>query len=514
MKNVVIIFLFLSAFFFMHSCKYDKIDLNNISGENGAVYPEDVQKIFIGKCAVSGCHTTNDKDVAGGLNLSSWDALFQGARNGSPVVPYSAKFSFLTYFINSYPELGITNVQVGNTMPPSPPALTHDEVVTIINWINSGAPDRNGNVKFADDAFRKKIYVSNQGCDEVAVIDAASRQIMRYVHVGADTAIESPHQIRVSQDRKDWYVVFANNGKYLQRYNAMNDSYVGQVFIGNGSWNTLALTPDGKHAFAADWKAEFPAPGGKVVHVNLETMTLTSQSTIPIDFPHATYYMHSDSALYVSAEFQSRLYRFSFHGDPDFTFQVNDPPDVITLPAGDQAHDIIFTPDESKYFVTCGGTNMVRVFQSSNDSLIASIPVGRQPRELAVSQTHPYVFVTCELDSLNSNLANPQDLGSVFVINYNTNALVPVASNMDLLYYQPHGIAVDDVNGIVYVASRNVNASGPPPHHTTDCGRTGWVTVIDMNAVPLRALSFDSPLIGTYYYKYEVLSDPYSVVTR
>ncbi|MBK5284835.1 MAG: hypothetical protein JJE25_05500, partial [Bacteroidia bacterium] len=140
--------------------------------------------------------------------------------------------------------------------------------------------------------------------------------------------------------------------------------------------------------------------------------------------------------------------------------------------------------------------------------------VGRQPRELAISQTHPYVFVTCELDSISGNVANPQDVGSVVVINYNTNALVPVVSNTDLLYYQPHGIAVDDANGMVYVGSRNVSASGPPPHHTTDCGRPGWVTVIDMNAVPLRALSFDSPLIGNYYYKYELLSDPYSVIAR
>jgi DNA-binding beta-propeller fold protein YncE len=220
--------------------------------------------------------------------------------------------------------------------------------------------------------------------------------------------------------------------------------------------------------------------------------------------------MHSDSALYVSLEDDNKIFRFSFYGDPDFTFLVNDPPDVVLLPLGDKPHDIIFTPDESKYFVACAGTNMVRIFQSSNDSLIASVPVGRQPRELAVSHTFPYVFVTCELDTVNNNIAQ-NELGSVMVINYNTNAPVPTVIADDLIYFQPHGIAVDDANGKVYVGSRNISG-GPPPHHTTDCGTPGWVTILDMTT--LKVLSFDSPIIGTYYYKYEVLADPYSVMVR
>lgn len=502
------IFIALLAGLFFSACKYDKIE-PTLEG-----YPEEIGKIFSTRCAVTGCHTTNDKDAAGGLDLSSWDAMFRGARNGSPVIPFRAEHSFLTNFINSYPDLGITH-PAGNPMPPSGALLSHDDVAAVIDWINHGAPSNLGTIKFADDLFRKKIYVTNQGCDEVAVIDAASRQIMRYIRVGADSTPETPHQIRVSPDRKYWYVIFSNFGKYLQRYDAGDDSFIDQVFIGSGSWNTFTLTPDGKHAFVADWQLS-----GKVVHVNLETMTMTSQTSITMNSPHATSYMRSDSALYVSIEEESKIYRFSFRNDPTFTFNVNDPPGVIVLPAGDKPHDIIFTPDESKYFVTCAGTNMVRVygvsqnFDVSPDSLIASIPVGTNPREFAISQTRPYLFVTCQDDISSSYLANPQDKGSIVAINYNTLANVPILSNMDLLYYEPHGIAVDDANGMVYVGSRNTNTNGPTPHHTTVCGRPGWVSIIDIRTEPLHALSFDVPLIGTYYYKHEVLSDPYSVMMR
>jgi len=43
----------------------------------------------------------------------------------------------------------------------------------------------------------KKIYLTNQGCDLVAVIDAKSRLIMRYIPIG-DASDKAPHDIEVS----------------------------------------------------------------------------------------------------------------------------------------------------------------------------------------------------------------------------------------------------------------------------------------------------------------------------
>src|SRR5258705_14005499 len=85
-------FYLVVAFFtlcYLQSCKYDKID--TAQQVETAGYPQDVGNIFITRCSISGCHTTNDNQLAGGLDLSSWDALFHGARNGSPVVPFRSK---------------------------------------------------------------------------------------------------------------------------------------------------------------------------------------------------------------------------------------------------------------------------------------------------------------------------------------------------------------------------------------------------------------------------------------
>ena len=52
--------------------------------------------------------------------------------------------------------------------------------------------------------------------------------------------------------------------------------------------------------------------------------------------------------------------------------------------------------------------------------------------------------------------------------------------------WQPHGIAVDDDNNMVYVSNRNINSNGPPPHHSTYCGgRNGYVSIIDINTLSL-----------------------------
>src|ERR1041385_7240139 len=275
------------------SCKYDKIDTAQQAESAG--YPQEVGNIFQARCSITGCHTSNDYQLAGGLDLSSWNALFRGARNGSPVGPFRSKYSFLCFFITSYPDLGITNSQIGNTMPPSPaPLLSHAEVHTIEDWINAGAADKSGNLKFPPTANRKKIYIGNSGCDEVAVVDAESKQIMRYISVGADDAVnEQPHQIRISPDGNYWYVVF-RNGQFLQKYSTLDDSFVSQVNIGSGFWNSVAISPDGNHAFITDFS---PSPVGKIVHVNLQTMAVSFYS--PMDSPHGAYFMHSQNVLYV-----------------------------------------------------------------------------------------------------------------------------------------------------------------------------------------------------------------------
>ena len=70
-------------------------------------YPVDVKSIVIAKCAVTGCHNTQSKDAAGGLNLSTWDKLLEGSRGGAVVIPYRPDFSTFCYYTNTDTTKGL-----------------------------------------------------------------------------------------------------------------------------------------------------------------------------------------------------------------------------------------------------------------------------------------------------------------------------------------------------------------------------------------------------------------------
>ncbi len=467
------------------SCTWDKLE--NIGYQ---CYPDEVGEIIINTCAVSGCHNAQSKDAAGGLNLSSWEALFAGGRNNIAVVPYRPDQSIMLFFTNTDSTLGPT---LEPTMPFEREPLTNAQVATLRNWILQGAPDCEGFVKFSDNPGRAKAYVCNQGCDLVTVLDLESKLIMRYIDVGATASTESPHNIRISPDGQYWYVCFTG-GAMFQKFRTSDDSFAGEVSIGIGNWNTFAITSDSKRAFVVNWQAD-----GSIAVVDLESMTLLQkyQGSALLQWSHGSA-LKNDSTLYVTASIGNFFYKIDVSdlANPEFE-EITLQPGVApsTVPKNDP-HEIAFSPDQSEYIVTCQRTNEVRFFNAANDSLIAVVPTGVYPQEISFSNSTDYVFVSC----MEDNVTFPGTTGSVSVIDYKTHSFVKAVN----AGFQPHGIVADDESKQVFVANRNANPGGPAPHHATSCaGRNGYLTIIDMNTLDL--------VPG---YRTELSVDPYFVAVR
>jgi YVTN family beta-propeller protein len=93
---------------------------------------------------------------------------------------------------------------------------------------------------------------------------------------------------------------------------------------------------------------------------------------------HGTAVTDHDSTLYVTSQTGSTIYKI--HLD-DWSS------DPVNLGAGASGpHEIIFSPDGSKYYVSCQYSNEVRVYNAANDQFILSIPVGSWPQEFSISQ--------------------------------------------------------------------------------------------------------------------------------
>jgi DNA-binding beta-propeller fold protein YncE len=481
------------------SCRQDVPVIDNAA----AKYPEKIGNIILTKCAVSGCHNAQSKDAAAGLDLSSWSSMMEGDRNGAVCIPYSADYSTMFLFTNTYSDLG---TMVEPTMPNNNDPLSRDQVRTIRDWINAGAPNSDGFVKWSDNPNRQKYYVTLQGCDAVCAVDAETKLQMRYIPVGATSAIESPHNIKISPDGQYWYCSFLG-GRYLEKHRTSDDAMIARILLGPtdsaavGSWNTFSISPDSRYAYVVDWRSD-----GRVARVDLQTnhWLQTYQGSNLFIYPHGSAVSADGNFLYLTSLTTNFIYRvdISVPQLPSVDMEIIDGSGVPNNggPTADRSHDILFSPDGTRYFVTSEHIHKVRIMDPSTDpnTLIATIDVGDLPQEMAVSSdpSTPYLYVTCMEDTTNF----PGYRGSVAVINWQTGALVTSINTG----YQPHGVTVDDDRKIVFVANRNNSTSGPAPHHSTSCiGRNGYFSLIDMNTNTLISGS-----------RTELIVDPYSAVYR
>jgi YVTN family beta-propeller protein len=476
-------------------CRHQR-DVSAIRADDGN-YPADVNRIVMLHCmtgtAGGGCHNAIGADNASSLRMDSWNELFSGNSHGAVVVPFDTINSPLLYYTNIDSALGPVAVP---TMPLYETPLSRSDYLTLRNWIANGAPDKNGNVPFAENPeTRQKIYIANQASDMLSVVDAERHVVMRNIPVGATTAIESPHCVRVSADGQYAYVCFLA-GDYVQKIDTKTDKVIGQVQISNGGsqWNVLLLSADGTRMLVSDlvrgWMRLIRTSDMQVI----ASVGTDSSPLSPFIHPHGMSATPAFDTIYMTAQYGNTVFKFT----PDFRYykavSINDSANQYNTGTYDP-HEIMLTPDGSKYFVTCEASNEIRVMDAHKDKLLAVFNVPTKPQEIALSLKQPLMLFTCMEGA--STLAGTR--GAVVAINYQTMQMQTIYGN----FWQPHGIAIDDVNGTFYVVSTNIGGPFTGHNHTSSSGKIGWYGIYDLNTL--------QPLNNR---QYELLSQPYSADSR
>lgn len=449
-------------------------------------FPAGIKEIVLNKCATSGCHNAASYTGAGGLLLDSWEHLFDGGSNGAVVIPYNTDNSSLLYFVNTNEQLGTT---AQPTMPYNQPALSENEYILLRDWIANGAPDKNGNILFAADAAtRQKIYTVQQGCDLVAVIDAAKNVVMRYIAVGKTYDTEQPNNIVMSPQGDYAYVSFWG-ANLIQKIDTRIDSVVAEVVTPRGFQKAIQISSDGSKLIACNWYAQ------DLLLIDATNMQVINNYGRDLQFIGG-FAADNAGGFYATSQFGNTIYYISTNGSKQAISIDGQQPRQTTSATTPDPYRICMTPDRSKYFITCTNTNEVRVMNTATNELLAAIPVGANPQEMAMSTTGPYLFVSCMNDTVSK-----LEVGSVYVINYQTNQVVKKIMDK---FFQPYALAVDDKNGLCYVFSRNEDKNGPPPHHSGPCfGRNGFYQVYNINTLERHNNK-----------RYEISVDPYGAVAR
>ncbi len=447
-------------------------------------YPFSVEQILVAKCATAGCHNSQSKDGAGGLELTDWNKLFEGSRSGAVVIPFRSDFSTLCYYTNIDTGKGLVLLP---TMPYNAPSLTSDEYNTLRSWIQEGAPDKNGFVKFSDYQSKSKLYVSNRGCDVVTVLDPETGLAMRFVDVGNAADIEGPCMVKVAPDKLHWYVIF-NQGTTIQKFRCADNVKVGELVLGSGFWTSLVISSDSKKGYISN--ADF---NGSIVNVDLEQMVVNFTYQNNLRYPYGLCLNPDNSKLYATSKEGNFIYKLDLSNPwsplvEEISLETGVPVNTsISL----NPYTILFNADGSCYYVVCNKSAELRIMQTATDSLLKTFVTGSNPYEITYSLNYPYLFVSC----LGVPGGNKKSVINVF--NYNSQTFV-VDINAG---YDSKGMVVDETSGKLFVANRNVSAGSPAAHHAPVCaGKNGFISAISLSNLQL-----------VNGYKAELSVDPYHI---
>jgi DNA-binding beta-propeller fold protein YncE len=451
-------------------------------------FPSDVARILLTRCAVAGCHNEISKDAAAGLSLQSWPGLFRGGNNGPAVIPFRPDYSTVCFYTNSFTGSGPT---LEPRMPLGQEPLSHEEYLLLRNWIRNGAPDRGGKVAF-NDLMSSRIYVANQLCDVVTVIDADSKLPMRYVDVGNNVKTEFPVCLRVAPDRRHWFVTFLAT-TVLQRFKSGNEIAEGEVNLGPGVWTDFVISSDSRYAYCADRSSP-----GKIARVDLEEMRVLNYYSSPkLEYLRGIVLSEPLNKLYVGSESGNFIHVVNISNPEvaEIKRLVLDETGIENESAGLDPLTLYRIRSSERCVVGCRGINKIILLDMAKDSILRQTDLNASPTSIEYTEKFGMLFVSCMDDTLSFS----DNKGSVKVLNP-VNGLVMETLNTG---YQPSGLCVSSSGNYLAVINSNISAGGHRPHHVTGCGgRSGYVTFVDLYSLQLLPQ------------KYELASYPFAAAIR
>jgi YVTN family beta-propeller protein len=398
---------------------YDAIDTPN--------FEADVQPLLVARCG--DCHGT---DGEAGLDATTWAGITAGSDAGEALIAFDSDNSLLIELMTKLPE--------------SHPIyeahqLRQAEVDFLRRWIEQGARGPEGMAPFSG-VGDGRVYVSNQGAGQVAVIDLENLVVARTVSFAAfgEPSMANPHDTDVEPDGSAWYVSLIGAGRVL-KYDAATNELVGEADLG-GSFKPgmLALNPADGMLYAGRSFAD--ATGGRSFFaIDRATMAQT-EVPIPYTRPHPIAVTNDGDYLLSGSLADNLIASYDLTGDePELS-------DLIEV-AGPQKSFVHYavSPDGGVAAITSQLSQelyFVDISDPENLRVLGIAAVGEQPWHPTYSPDGRRVYVPNRLSNTvsvvdASDLANPTVIRTI----------------ADERFAMPHGSAITDDGRLLFVSSRN-----------------------------------------------------------
>lgn len=435
------------------------------------VFSAHVQPILQSGCGVHGCHSGNITDhetdalrkILHGekFRMREWEDLFMGGDHGAIVVPYRSIGSHLIKHINT--DTAVAPVALPH-MPLEGFVIPDDQRNVIMRWIDQGAPSDFGAVAFS--TFPDgSIMATNQAEDVISIIDVRTRLVARYVRAGHARVVpplqpQAPHNITVDRASGTYFVNLVSAGKVL-KYRLSDNALLGEV-QGILSPTQVAISSTGDSAFVS----QFSQNSNAIRMFNPRTMTMYDETigSPLISKPHGIEISPDGRQLVITGNFSNNLLVVDLDDLNQRIVWLD--PNAPVPGTNLKPYQTVMTSDNKRIYVTCQGSDEVRVVSRDSLKLIAAIPVGGFPLIPAITPDDRFLFVP----NRNSN--------NISIIDLSTNTVV---ETMEDVGSQPHAIAFDKAGRYAYVTCENSGAGGIPPHHPVAGSKLpGFIVVIDV----------------------------------
>lgn len=358
---------------------------------NNGFQKKEVAEIFAQNCIDAGCHGNSEPHHD--LKLTSFSEMIKGSigrpltdhtnkllakinhgdgvYGGSPIVPFNAEKSLLYQLITGSIE------DQNQRMPYQRNALSQSHIDIIKNWINEGARDYNGNVPYSSG---QKIFVCNQGSDEIFEIDAQYNVVSRIINVDVITSVtDAPHNIQIHGGY--YYVTLIAAGRLL-KIDAATNQIVGQV-SGIDNAGMIQITNDGKTAFVSR-SSTAPSIYNVIYAIDTESMTKKADISLPVTgLPHAIWLSSDDKKLFVGNMTKDRISIV----DVESLEVLED--DIVLSTSVEPTHEpmhLYVSPDDKYLYVNCRKSSLMLIINLSTKQILQELIIKEHPMQSAISQ--------------------------------------------------------------------------------------------------------------------------------
>ncbi|MBS1552889.1 MAG: beta-propeller fold lactonase family protein [Bacteroidetes bacterium] len=457
-KRSPYLFIIVTASFYFFTVFFQSCEQEFSNPVNSDLqFPQEIESIFNTPystsnitCNTPSCHSGNNP--ASNLDLTNWIKTMNGSRNGTMIIPYNGFWSHMISVLNN----DTVYAPVTTVTLPEYHKIEHQKVSVIMNWINEGAKNKEGQTAFTNVSATEKGFITNQQADVVTVLKTNDKLVTRMIPVGGRSGIlDSPHYITLSPDKRFFYVSLIQEG-YIEKFDVNVDYPFTKTDRIQAGLNPahIAISGDGSTGYVTN----FDASGTErmVRKFSTNPMQITDTVTdIKMKAPHGMAISNNGQFLYVTSQLGEYIFKINLGS---FEIELSQPIDPSVPPTGNgtglfKPYQAVLSPDNSLLYVSCVSSNQVRVYNTSDLTPATGnsiIQVGANPLLMKFTNDGNYLFVC----NRNSN--------SVTVIRGSDRT---VAATIDSVGIQPHGVDFTSDGQYAVIACETL--SGFDGHHPT-----------------------------------------------